>query len=146
MDNVLESKEYIDAYADYIKTGDDRECRSLLTTEVSGVVPVPVIVDQIVRTAWDNDQILSRVRKTYIKGNLKVTFKRSATEAVIHTEGTSAPSEEELLLGIETMIPRNIKKWITISDEAVAMGGEVFIRYIQICDEAYPEVMKALWG
>ena len=26
------------------------------------------------------------------------------------------------------------------------MCREVFIRYIQICDEAYPEVMKALWG
>ena len=142
MDNVLESKEYIDAYADYIKTGDDRECRSLLTTEVSGVVPVPVIVDQIVRTAWDNDQILSRVRKTYIKGNLKVTFERSATEAVIHTEGTSAPSEEELLLGIVTMIPRNIKKWITISDEAVAMGGEAFIRYIY--DELTYQIVKKL--
>ena len=26
------------------------------------------------------------------------------------------------------------------------MCREVFIRFIQICDEAYPEVMKALWG
>ena len=93
-DDVLASKEYVDAYANYIKTGDDRECRSLLTTQVSGVVPVPVIVDEIVRTAWDNDQILSRVRRTYIRGHLKVPFERSATAAVVHTEGTTAPSEE----------------------------------------------------
>ena len=142
MNNVLETKEYIDAYADYIKTGDDRECRSLLTTDASGVVPVPAIVDEIVRTAWERDQILSRVRRTTIKGNLKVTFERSATEAVIHTEGTSAPSEEELLLGIVTMIPKNIKKWITISDEAVAMGGETFLRYIY--DELTYQIVKKL--
>ena len=141
-DDVLASKEYVDAYANYIKTGDDKECRSLLTTQVSGVVPVPAIVDEIVRTAWDNDQILSRVRRTYIRGNLKVPFERSATEAVVHTEGTSAPSEEELLLGIVEMVPRNIKKWITISDEAVAMGGEAFLRYIY--DELTYQIIRKL--
>lgn len=141
-DDVLASKEYVDAYANYIKTGDDRECRSLLTTQVSGVVPVPVIVDEIVRTAWDNDQILSRVRRTYIRGNLKVPFERSATAAVVHTEGTTAPSEEELLLGIVEMVPRNIKKWITISDEAVTMGGEAFLRYIY--DELTYQIIRKL--
>ena len=142
MSNVLESREYVNAYAEYIKTGDDKECRSLLTTQVSGVVPVPVIVDEIVRTAWDNDQILSRVKRTNIRGNLKVTFERSATGAVVHTEGTSAPSEEELLLGIVEMVPRNIKKWITISDEAVTMGGEAFLRYIY--DELTYQIVKKL--
>lgn len=142
MSNVLETKEYIDAYADYIKTGDDKECRALLTTQVSGVVPVPVLVDEIVRTAWDNDQILNRVKKTYFRGNLKVPFERSATAAVVHTEGTSAPSEEELLLGIVEMVPRNIKKWITISDEAVAMGGEAFLRYIY--DELTYQIVKKI--
>ena len=142
MSNVLESKEYVNAYAEYIKTGDDKECRSLLTTQVSGVVPVPVIVDEIVRTAWDNDQILSRVKRTNIRGNLKVPFERSATGAVVHTEGTSAPSEEELLLGVVEMVPRNIKKWITISDEAVTMGGEAFLRYIY--DELTYQIVKKL--
>ena len=142
MENILESKEYIDAFAEYIKTGDDKECRSLLTTEVSGDVPVPVIVDSIVRTAWESDRIMSRVKKTYIRGNLKTTFELSATGADVHTEGTSAPSEEELHLGIVTMIPKNIKKWITISDEAVAMGGEAFIRYIY--DELTYQIVKKM--
>ena len=142
MENVLESRAYIDAYANYIKTGDDKECRALLTETVSGQVPVPVIVDQIVRTAWEQDQILSRVRRTFIRGNLKTTFERSATEASVHTEGTSAPSEEELLLGIVTMIPRNIKKWITVSDEVVAMGGQEFIDYIY--DELTHQIVKKL--
>lgn len=139
---VRNTAAYVDAYANYIKTGDDRECRSLLTTNASGVLPVPAIVDEIVRTAWDNEEILSRVRKTYIKGNLKVAFERSATGAVEHTEGTSAPSEETLLLGIVTMIPKNIKKWITISDEAVTMGGEAFLRYIY--DELTYQIVKKL--
>lgn len=141
-DNILASKEYVDAYAKYIRTGDDKECRALLTTQVSGVVPVPVLVDEIVRTAWENDQILNRVKKTYFRGNLKVPFERSATAAVVHTEGTSAPSEEELLLGIVEMVPRNIKKWITISDEAVAMGGEAFLRYIY--DELTYQIVKKI--
>ena len=139
---VRNTAAYVDAYANYIKTGDDRECRSLLTTNASGVLPVPAIVDEIVRTAWDNEEILSRVRKTYIKGNLKVAFERSATGAVEHTEGTRAPSEETLLLGIVTMIPKNIKKWITISDEAVTMGGEAFLRYIY--DELTYQIVKKL--
>ena len=127
---VRKSAEYIDAFARYIKSGDDKECRALLTETVSGTVPVPVLVDEIVRTAWDNDQILSRVRKTNFRGNLKVAFERSADAAVVHTEGTSAPSEESLVLGIVTMVPANVKKWIRISDEAVAMGGEAFLRYV----------------
>lgn len=136
LEEVRSMPSYIEAFANYIKTGDDKECRAILTetnpgsVSGSGPVPVPVLVDQIVRTAWDNDQILSRVRKTFFRGNLKVAFERSATAAAVHTEGTSAPSEESLVLGIVTMIPQNIKKWIRITDEAVTMGGEAFLRYI----------------
>lgn len=139
---VRSSKEYIEAYANYIKTGDDRECRALLTETVSGTVPVPSILDEIVRTAWDNEAILSRVRRTNIRGNLKVAFEKSADGAYVHTEGTSAPTEEALELGIVTMIPRNIKKWINISDETLAMGGEAFLRYIY--DELTHKIVKAL--
>lgn len=139
---VRASQEYVNAYAEYIKTGDDRECRALLTETVSGTVPVPVLLDEIVRTAWDNEEILSRVRKTFIRGNLKVAFEKSATGAAIHTEGTTAPTEESLELGIVTMIPRNIKKWITISDEAATMGGETFLRYVY--DELTYQIVKYL--
>jgi len=127
---VRASAEYIEAFAKYLKTNDDRECRALLTTDASGVVPVPVIVDEIIRTAWDNEEILSRVRRTNIRGNLKVAFERSASGAYVHDEGTTAPTEESLTIGIVTMIPKNIKKWITISDEALTMGGEAFVRYV----------------
>ena len=142
VEEIRNSKEYIDAYAEYIKTGDDRECRSLLTENASGSLPVPELVDQIVKTAWERDRIMDRVNKTFVRGNLKVPFELSATEAEVHSEGTSAPSEEDLQLGIVTLIPKNIKKWITISDEAVAMGGEDFLRYIY--DELTYQIVKKM--
>lgn len=145
VEEIRSSKEYIDAFANYIKTGDDRECRTMLKTEnASGQVPVPVLVDQIVRTAWDNDEVLNRVRKTYFRGNLKVAFERSADPAYEHNEGTTAPTEESLTLGIVTMIPKNIKKWIRIPDEVVTMGGEAFLRYIY--DELTYQIIRKLSG
>lgn len=139
---VRSSKEYIEAFANYLKTEDATECRALLTETASGSVPVPVIVDEIIRTAWEKEDILSRARKTYIRGNLKVAFELSADGAYVHTEGTTAPTEESLSLGIVTMVPANVKKWITISDEALALGGEAFLRYIY--DEITYQIAKKL--
>ena len=140
---IRNSQEYIEAYAKYIRTGDDREARALLKTEnASGKVPVPVFVDEIVRTAWESDDLLSRVKKTYFRGNLKVAFEAAADAAYEHTEGTTAVTEESLTLAIVTMVPKNIKKWITISDESVAMGGEAFLRYVY--DELTYQIIKKL--
>ena len=127
---VRNTKEYIDAFANYIKNEDDTECRSLLTENVSGDVPVPELVYDVVKTAWENEEIMSLVRHTYIKGNLKVGFEISASDAVVHTEGDDAISEEELVLGTVTLVPASIKKWISISDEVMDMRGEAFLRYI----------------
>lgn len=140
---VRESKQYIKAFADYLKTGDDRQVRSLLTENASsGTVPVPTYVEGRIRQAWENDGIMSRVRRTYLQGNVKVGFEISATDAVIHEEGAAAPTEETLTLGIVTMTPQSIKKWITISDEALDLNGEDFINYIY--DElTYKIVAKA---
>lgn len=128
---VRNTQEYINAYANYIKTGDDAECRSLLTENASGgQIPVPELVDGIVRTAWDNEPIMSKVRKTFLKGNVKIGFEISATDAEIHAEGAAAPNEEELKLGIVNLVPETIKKWITVSDEALDLNGESFLTYI----------------
>ena len=137
-EEIRASQEYVDAFARYIVTNDGTECRSLLTTNASGSVPVPTIVDEIIRTAWDENDILSRVKKTNIKGNLKVAFELSADGAYVHTEGTSAPTEESLTFGIVEMVPANIKKWIRISDEAIAMGGSALVDYV------YRELMKRI--
>ena len=127
---VRNSKEYIDAYAEYLKSGNDKECRALLTENVSGTVAVPELVYDIVKTAWEREGIMSRVRKSYLKGNLKVGFEISSTDAAVHTEGAAAPSEETLVLGVVNLVPASIKKWISVSDEVIDLRGEAFIRYI----------------
>ena len=128
---IRNTKEYIDAYAEYIKNGKDAECRALLTENVSGTVPVPEFVYDIVKTAWEKEGIMSLVRKSYLKGNLKVGFEISGGDATVHTEAAnSAVSEEELVLGVVNLIPVSIKKWISISDEVYDLRGEAFLRYI----------------
>ena len=132
MDNkeVRNSKEYIDAFAKYIKTNDATECRALLTTGASGTVVAPTIVDEFVRTAWEREDLMNRVRTLSAKGNLKVQFEVSGDAAVEHTEGDSAVSEESLVLGIVDLTPVSIKKWISISDEVLDMKSEEFLRYV----------------
>ena len=141
-EEIRASKEYVDAFARYLINEDDKECRALLTVDASGSVPVPTLVDEIIRTAWENDDILSRVKKTYIRGNLKVAFELSADGAYVHDEGTTAPTEESLALGIVTMIPKNIKKWIHVSDEAIAQAGETLVRFVY--DELTYQILKKL--
>lgn len=144
IEEIRSSKAYIDAFAEYIKSGDDKECRALLTTNAAsgGQVPVPTLVDDIVRHAWENENILARVRKTAFTGNVKVAFERSADPAYIHAEGSTAPTEEALTLGIVEIKPENIKKWITLSDEMLEATGEGFLTYVY--EELAYQVMKKL--
>ena len=138
---IRNTKEYIDAYAEYIKSGEDAECRALLSENASGTVPVPELVYDIVKTAWEKDGIVSRVKKAYIKGNLKVGFEISGSDATVHTEGV-AVTEETLVLGTVNIVPKSIKKWVSISDEALDLSGEAFLQYIY--DElAYKIAKKA---
>lgn len=139
INEIRNSKEYIEQYAEYIKTG---EMRGALLSEnaTNGTVPVPELVYDIVKNAWQREGIMSRVRKAYIKGNLKIGFEISASGAVIHTEGAAAVDEETLVLGIVNLIPQSIKKWISISDEAMDLRGEAFLRYIY--DELAYQIAK----
>ena len=132
---VRNSKEYIEAYAKYVKTGKDTECRSLLTQNADDqseypVVPVPEFVENRIREAWENDKVFSRVTKTFVAGNLKVGFERSSTGAAVHEEGGDDIDEETLMLGIVNLVPQMLKKWITVSDEALALGAADFLAYI----------------
>ena len=138
---IRNTPEYINAYAEYIKTGEDAECRALLTENASGTVAVPELVYEIVKTAWDKEGIVSRVKKAFIKGNLKVGFELSAGDATIHNEGQQV-TEETLVLGTVELVPKSIKKWVSISDEALDLRGEAFLQYIY--DElAYKIAKKA---
>lgn len=127
--------EYVEAYANYIKTGKDEELRALITTGGyatgnSATVEVPDIVYDIVKTAWEREDLMARVRTLSVQGNLKVQFEVSGDAAAIHQEGNSAVSEESLVLGVVTLTPVSIKKWISISDEVLDLRGEAFLNYI----------------
>lgn len=127
---VRNSEKYIEAYAEYVKTGDDTEVRALLTENVGGDIAVPDFVYGVVKTAWDSNEVMKYVTKTNLAGNLKVNFEISATDAVIHTEGTGAVEEEDLKEGIVTLVPAYVKKWKSLSDEVMAMRGRAFLDYI----------------
>lgn len=137
---VRKSEEYINAFANYIKTNDDSECRALLSENVQGVVPVPEYIEGRVRTAWERSEIMNLVRKTYIRGNLKIGFEVSATGAIVHTEGGPAIEPENLVLGTVTLIPQSIKKLIQISDEALDLAGREFLDYLY--DELTYQITK----
>lgn len=136
---VRNTPEYVEAYAKYIKTNDDRELRALLTQNGSGDIQVPNLVYDIVKTAWEREGIMALVRKAYLKGNLRVSFELSAGAAVVHTEG-QAVNEESLTLGVIQLTPIAIKKWISISDEALDMAAEPYLRYIY--DELTYQIAK----
>lgn len=146
MDNVeIRNKaEYIEAFANSIKNGDDKfmACRALLTENASGTVPVPDVVYDIVKNAWQRNGVVRRVRRLAVQGNLKVSFEISATGAVVHTEGGDPVTEETLILGILTIVPQSVKKFINISDEVVDMRGEAFLRYIY--DELTYQIAKKI--
>lgn len=151
IEEVRSSKEYINAYANYIKTGKDDECRALLTTlATGGQVPVPTVIEGRIRQAWQRNGLMELVRKTYVPGILKVGFELSADPAYVHTEGSVANTEEALTFGVVSMTPASIKKWITISDEALDLGGEEFLNYIydeltyQIAKKAQSELISKI--
>lgn len=128
---IRNTKEYIDAFAEYMKTGRPDECRALLTQNATGgTVAVPDFVYDIVKNAWQDDEVTGRVRTTYLQGNLKVNFEISSTGAVDHVEGSGAIDEETLVLGTVTIIASNIKKWIGVSDEVMDLRGQAFLEYI----------------
>lgn len=139
-EEIRSSAEYCEAWKNYIINNDPTECRSLLTTNVSGGVPVPTILEEGIKTAWENDDIMSRVRRTYVRGNLKVAFELSADPAYVHTEGTTAPTEEALTFGVVELVAANVKKWIKISDEVVALAGPEFVQYVR--DELTYQIVK----
>ena len=138
------SKEYVDAFAEFVKTGKDEELRALLTVNVgdAGTVAVPTIVMDKIKTAWDKNEIMSRTFKTTFAANVQQEFEISGDDAVIHNEGSGAISEETLTHGIVEIIPEMIMKDKGFSREVMKMRGEAFLNYIY--DELAYRVIKKL--
>ena len=147
---IRNTQEYIDAFARYIKSNDSTEVRTLLSENGNGTVATPDFVYDIVKTAWEKENLMALVNKVELKGNLKVNFEISGDGAIVHKEGGEAVTEEALSLGIATLTPVSIKKWIGISDEVMDLRGEAFLRYIynelayQIAKKCADELVKII--
>lgn len=145
MDNIeiRKSAEYLDAWVENLKGRATEEQRALLTTNApddAGTIAVPTYVENVIHTAWENDEIMRRIRKTYFKGNLKVGYEASASGAEIHDEGGEAIQEENLVIGFVDLIPSTIKKMVKYSTEVLDMKGEAFVDYI--VDEIEYQIVK----
>ena len=146
--NSLNQKEYEQLYADFIR-GRIQESeiksylnqRSLATTTEN--VPIPEIMQGFVETAWYEYGKFSRlVSETFEPAILKIPVEVSATGAEWHDELGEAPQEEEIELGQIILQPKMIKKWISLTDELMALSATDFLRYI--ADELVYRVILAL--
>lgn len=132
------STEYINAWANGIMTGRYDECRRLLTEnaleanvgEGDSTVPVPTYVEDRIHGIFERNEILSRVRRTYFRGNLRVGFEVFSTGATIHAEGDEAIADEQLVIGVVEIISGMIKKTILITDELADIGGQALLDYL----------------
>lgn len=149
MTEARSSKEYKNAYGEFIKKGYDidklnDEQRALLTVNATdGTVAVPVGVEQKISTAWENDEIMSRVVRTFFKGNLKVGYEVSATGAEFHTEGGDPVTPETLVLNYVELIPQMAKKVVEVSDEVLAVN-DTMVDYLY--DEIEYQLIKLIAG
>lgn len=134
------TQEYIDAYVDYIKNGYDinrMETRSqseggiLMTTNTTGgSIAVPVYVEERIQAAWENNEILRRVRKSYFKGNVKVGVETNAPMAVVHAENDPAIDPEDLVIAFVDLIPEYVKKMVKVTHAALELTGTAFLDYL----------------
>ena len=152
MKELRSSNEYLDAWVELQKGKlDKNEFRALFTTnadlgsDVTGTIAVPTYVEDRIHTAWEKNDIMAAVRKTFFRGNLKVGYEASADGAVIHEEGAEAISEENLVIGFIELIPKTIKKLVRYSTEVMDMKGQAWIDYI-FDEMEYQIVKKAAEG
>lgn len=128
---VRKTPEYLDAWVEDLKGKATEEQRALLTENAEdGTVAIPVYVEERIETAWEENEVLRRVKKSFFKGIVKVGVEMSASGAVVHEEGDEAISPEELVLAYTELIPGTIKKLVEVSDEVLDFHGEAMVDYL----------------
>lgn len=143
MDNIeiRKSPEYLDAWVENMKGRATEEQRALLTANAqNGTIAVPVYVEDMIHTAWESNEIVRRVRRTYFPGNLKVGVEVSADPAQVHSEGAEAITEEDLEILYLDLVPFMVKKMIRVTDEALGLRGAAFLDYLY--DELEYQIVK----
>lgn len=140
--DVYATEEYRNAWINYVITGKDNEVRALTTDAGSAGVVIPTELQKAIETAWEENPVLSMLTPHAIKGYFKVPVEMEADEAVWHTEGTSAPEEEEITFGEILLSPKMLKKWISWTDELASLAPAEFMAYIK--NEVIYRVLKKL--
>lgn len=140
--NEFASKEYTSKYADFIRGKiNETELRASLSTALDNV-PVPTIMQGYIETAWAKyGKFSSEVKETFVKGLLTIPYEVKADGAVWHDENSEAPKEETITLGQILLAPKTIKKWISLTDELMAMAAEEFLKYV--AEELVYQIVKA---
>lgn len=142
---VRATKEYLDAWVENMKGRASAEQRLLLTEHAqNGTIAVPTYVSDRIETAWERNEIMRRVRRTYFPGNLKVGYEASAEGAQPHEEGGEAITEENLVINFVQLIPGTLKKMVRYSTEVLDLKGEAFVDYI--VDEIEYQIVKTAGG
>lgn len=139
---IRKSPEYLDAWVEMQKGRATEEQRALLTENANenGTIAVPVYVEDRIETAWESNEIVRRVRRSYFPGNLKVGVEISTGPAIAHAEGGAAIEEENLEIMYINMVPTMVKKMVRYSDEVLSMRGQAFVDYI--FDEIEYQIVK----
>ena len=160
---IRSTQEYIDAYVAYVKSGYDvKEFEkrtpggggNVLLSENAegGTIAVPTYIEDRINATWENNEIMRRVRRTYLPGNVKVGVEVSSTGAVVHTEGGEAIPAERLEIKFVNLVPEYIKKMVKVSHTALELTGTAFLDYLydeieyQIVKRAAEVVIDAIIG
>lgn len=149
INELRSSAEYNRAYIRAMR-GDETEIRALLSANAAsgGQIPVPTQLENEIKTAWEKYSLISLVKHSYFPGNPKIGFELTATGAVVHAEGAPAPDEEVITIGSVELKAESIKKWITVSDEAlegttVDTAGYLYSEIAQRIVEKAEEILIA---
>lgn len=140
---IRSTQEYIDAYVAYVKSGYDvKEFEKRMpdsgggesiiysANATSGGIAVPVYVEDRINANWENNEILSRVKRTFFRGNVQVGVEYSATGAVNHGEADGAITAETLDIRFVDLVPQYIKKMVKVSHAALELSGTAFLDYL----------------
>lgn len=131
---LRKSPEYLDAWVEAQK-GNDKEMRTLMTA--NGILEdgdsgfaLPVYVETVAGKIWEEDKLLNRIRKVYLKANLEEDVIIGGSDAETHREGDGPVGPEALQTATVKVIAEMVKKTIYITDELYSMKGQAFVDYL----------------
>lgn len=136
--DVRSTDEYKAAWIRGVKSGSFNEAKDMViragiaTNSGMGadkLIPTD-LSDYIETELREGGRIASLCNIKTVKGALSLVVEKTATDAVIHTEGSAAPAEEEITMGQILINPEYLKKWISVTDFAMSMSDVDLADYV----------------